>query len=221
VIDALAKKLQPLLSAELPKGWRESAPWGYPQQSELALIAGVFGAQIPENVTSAVAAEYMMRRPGKMLNDLGELAALSEDELGALLGSQWGGSQVLGVPRTRAAVIHDAASILGASGIVSAQNYRDAMKVRGDSVERMLREIRGVGVVTAESISVMMQADHRPDPEVVAFVVGLLGREALVLRHDDVLELLVTTARRLSVEPRVLAHALWLHVSARSGTELV
>ena len=116
--------LQRALSAELPRGWREAAPWGYPQQSELALIAGVFAAQVPQATAEQVASAFMMARPGRMLDDLADLAALTDDDVASALGDQWGASTVLGVPRRRAAVIREAAERLADAGIRSAREYR-------------------------------------------------------------------------------------------------
>ena len=74
--------------------------------------------------------------------------------------------------------------------------------------------MRGLGAVTSESISTMMQAEHRAGPDTVAYVLVTLGPDAGDLREPEVMALLRATARRLTVEPRVLLHALWSHLEA-------
>ncbi|WP_203654162.1 hypothetical protein [Demequina activiva] len=207
--DEWAVALQRALRDGLPAGWRESAPWGYPQQAELAVIAGVFAAQLPQSTAEEVAASYMMARPGRMLDDLSALAEVPVDDLSEMLGAAWGSSRVLGVTRLRAAVIADAAQQLVGEGVRSARQYRDAVAGDATAIDEALRRVRGLGGVSSEAISTMMQAEHRPGAVVVAHVRALLGDDGDAVADDDVLPLLRATARRLTVEPRVLLYALW------------
>lgn len=217
--DEWAIMLQRALSGTLPRGWRESAPWGYPEQSELALIAGVFAAQLPQPTAEEVAASYMMARPGRMLNDLDELSRIDHDELAGMLGSAWGASRVLGVPRLRAAVIADAARELVAEGVRTAKDYREAVLERGQDIDAALQRVRGLGGVTSEAISTMMQAEHTPGPIVVSRLRALLGDEGEDLATADVAPLVRATARRLTVQPRVLLYALWNTADVDAGHE--
>jgi hypothetical protein len=217
--DEWAVELQRALRAELPAGWRESAPWGYPQQAELAVIAGVFAAQTPMATAEEVAASYMMARPGRMLDDLADLAAVPETELSSMLGASWGASRVLGVPRMRAAVIVDAAQQLVTEGVRTAREYRAAVDGDARAIDAALRRVRGLGGVSSEAISTMMQAEHLPGPLVVAHVRGLLGDLSDEVPDAELLPLLRATARRLTVEPRVLLHALWRVVGVPDVTE--
>ncbi|WP_144018813.1 hypothetical protein [Demequina sp. NBRC 110056] len=211
--------VQRALSPELPRGWRESAPWGYPDQAELAVIAGVFAAQLPQATAEEVAGSYMMARPGRMLDDLHELADIPVEQLAPMLGPAWGTTRVLGVPRMRAAVIHDAARVLAAEGVRTARDYREATGDDARAIDGALQRVRGLGGVSSEAISTMMQAEHAPGPLVVGYLRRLLGDEGDALTDADVMPLVRATARRLTVQPRTLLYALWQIVDIETELE--
>ena len=217
VRDEWAVALKGALAASLPRGWRESAPWGYPDQSELAVIAGVFSAQVPLPAAQSVASAFMVARPGRMLDDLADLASMPVEDLTGCLGDEWGATTVLGVARLRAAVIGDVARGLAEAGIRSGAEYREAVRETPAAVDRLLQDVRGVGVVTSGAISTMLQAEPPPSARVAAHVRELLGEDGDAVDPDDLSPLIRATARRLTVEPRVLLHALWREVDAPAG----
>lgn len=206
--------LKGALAASLPRGWRESAPWGYPDQSELAVIAGVFSAQVPLPAAQSVASCYMMARPGRMLDDLEDLASVPVEDLTAMLGAEWGASTVLGQSRLRAAVIGDVARTLCDAGVRSGADYRREIAERPSQIDAALRGVRGVWTVTSGAISTMLQAEHPPSARVIEHVRELLGEDGAAVGDEELAPLLRDTARRLTVEPRVLLHALWREVDA-------
>lgn len=217
MIDDWGVALQRAVSTELPRGWRDAAPWGFPAQAELALIGGVFAAQVQGRVVDSLASRYMVARPGRMLDNLADLAAIAPDDLAAYLGDEWGGSTVLGVPRRRVEVILEAAGLLAEQGITSAARFREAATDASRAVESVLMSVRGIGPVTADSIAVHMQADLRPDTRMVAFIADSVGEDAIALGVDGASDALTEAARRMSVQRRVLQHALWTIITANDA----
>ena len=211
--------LQRAVSADLPRGWRDAAPWGFPAQAELGLIGGVFAAQVPGRVVDSLASRYMVARPGRMLDNLGDLAQIPADDLARFLGDEWGSSTVLGVPRRRVEVILEAAGLLADQGVTSAAGFREAAADASRGVERTLMSVRGIGPVTADSIAVHMQADLRPDTRLVAFIADSIGEDAIALGADGASGALTEAARRMSVQRRVLQHALWALMTAGDVAE--
>ncbi|BDZ61279.1 hypothetical protein Lsed01_02453 [Demequina sediminis] len=216
MVENLVPELRAALTGILPDGWRDAAPWGFPSQSELALITGVFAAQLPAAAVADIADTVMRRRAGSMLDDLADLVAIEPVDLRAVIGERWGDSTVLGVPRRRADVIHEAARLLVGTGIRTAKDFQDAVREREASVANLLLAVRGLGPGTWESIGFMAHATIRPGADVVGFVRSLLGGAGDHLDSTEVRELVRLTARRYAAEERVLAYALRRHVDQRT-----
>lgn len=214
-MDEWVKTLQRELSATLPSGWRDDAPWGYPQQAELALIAGVYGAQVTQQGVAEVVDSYMRTASRMMLDDLTALANTPLAELIVGVGTRWGDTNVLGVPVLRIAVVREAAVALAGAGVVSAADYREAIEKREGELERLLLSIRGLGPGTWETIAFMMHAKVRPNEEVVAFLRRLLGDSGQDLVEEHVDELVRLTSRRFAVDQRVLVHAIEQYIDQR------
>ncbi len=210
--------LRAALGEVLPGAWRDSAPWGYPAQSELALITGVFASQVTAASVAEIADTVMRRTPGRMLDDLVALVDAEPAGIGHLIGERWGDSTVLGVPRRRADVIHEAARLLVGTGIRHATELQEAVREREASVANLLLAIRGLGAGTWESIAFMAHAPLRPGADVVAYLRSLLGPAGEHLEGEEARRLLALTARRFAVEERVLAFALRQLVDSRSRT---
>lgn len=206
--------LQRAVTTQLPRGWRDAAPWGFPAQAELGLIGGVFAAQVQARVVDSLASRYMVARPGRMLDNLADLAAIGADDLAGFLGDEWGASTVLGVPRRRVEVILEAARRLADHDIVTAARFREAALDPAHEVDQILVAVRGIGPVTADSIAVHMQADLRPDTRLVAFIADQIEVDAIELGVGGAVDALTEAARRMSVQRRVLQHALWRIVTA-------
>jgi hypothetical protein len=211
VTDAVARVLREKLAAILPEGWRDSAAWGFPSQSELALVAGVFGAQVSTAAVGEVVDQYMLAKRGQMLDDLRVIADGSLKDLIAAVGPRWGDTNVLGVPVLRAQVAHEAAQVLVQNGVISAQDLRD----RGNDQELQLRllKIRGLGQGTWVEIAYMAHVPLLPDARTVALIADLAGEE-VASSPEQVDVLLKATARRFAVERRSLDHALASHLNA-------
>mgnify|MGYP002277452438 FL=1 len=215
MVEDLVPELRGALAGVLPSGWRDSAPWGFPAQSELALITGVFAAQIPPAAVGEIADNVMRRRPGHMLNDLAELVELEPAGVQGIIGERWGDTTVLGVPRRRSDVIHEAARLLVGTGIRTAAEFQEAVHEREASVASLLLAVRGLGPGTWESIAFMSHASLRPGADVAAYVRSLLGPAGEHLELAEVRELIRLTARKFAAEPRVLAFSLRQHVDAQ------
>ncbi len=202
--------LRGALAGILPTGWRDAAPWGYPGQSELALIAGVFAAQLQPQAVADIADSVMRRRPGSLLDDLADLAAVDPVDLRVVLGERWGDSTVLGVPRRRAEVIHEAALLLAHAGVRTAADLQDAARTRGEEISTLVQSIRGLGPGTWVSIAFMAHATALPDDAVVALVSSCTepAHPGTTLTRAEVAELIRLTAARLATDERVLAYAL-------------
>jgi hypothetical protein len=213
VTDPRPRVLYERLGELLPEGWRDAAPWGYPKQVELALIAGVFRAQVPQASADAVVDTVMRARPYALLDDLAELASAGPHGMVEALGPRWGDTNVLGVPVLRAWVIHSAAEALVAVGVRSADDLRAAAVERPDAVEGAVLGVRGLGRGTWEWIALLAHARMRPDPEMTALVSELVGEE---LDASGTSELLRLTARLFASEERVLAHAVQEHLGAQT-----
>lgn len=216
MVEDLVPELRAALGAVLPAGWRDSAPWGYPAQSELALVTGVYASQVPPASVAEIADNVMRRRPGRMLDDLAELVELEPDGVQHIIGERWGDSTVLGVPRRRAEVIHEAARLLVGTGIRTAKEFQEAVRDREASVANLLLAVRGIGPGTWESIAFMVHAPLRPGEDVAAYVRSLVGPAADALDLAEVRELIRLAARRFAAEQRVLAFALRQHVDERA-----
>ncbi len=215
VMDEWVKALHAELAGLLPSGWRDATPWGYPQQSELAVLAAVYGAQILPAGVAEVVDHYMRARPRLMLDDLRAIASATVADLAEAVGPRWGETTVLGVPVRRVAVVHDIAVALVAEGIVTAKQFREAVAEREDHFERLMLGIRGLGPGTWESLAFEMHAKIRPNAQVVELVYRALGDSAVELRAGDIDELMRRTARRFAVDQRVLEHALDQYFDAR------
>ncbi len=215
-------ELRAALGAVLPAGWRDSAPWGYPAQSELALITGVFAAQIPATAVAEIADTVMRRRPGKLLDDLADLVELEPDGISHVIGDRWGDTTVLGVPRRRAEVIHESARLLVGTGVRTAKELQEAVREREASVANLLLAVRGLGPGTWESIAFMVHAPLRPGADIATYVRSLLGPAGEELEIGEVRDLIRLTSRKFAAEQRVLAFALRQHVDerARMSSEL-
>ncbi len=202
--------LRAALAGILPQGWRDSAPWGYPGQSELALITGVFAAQLHAQAVADVADSVMRRRPGSLLDDLADLEAVDPVDLRRIIGERWGDSTVLGVPRRRADVIHEAARLLVHTGVRTSRDLQDAAITRGDHLATLLQSVRGLGPGTWASIAFMSHASVLPDDAVVALVRDSLEAERgdVVLDREKVGDLIRLSAARMAVDERVLSYAL-------------
>ncbi len=218
MVEDLVPNLRAALGGILPAGWRDAAPWGYPAQSELALITGVFASQLPEQAVADIADTVMRRRPGSSLDNLVDLAAIDPVDLRTILGERWGDSTVLGVPRRRADVIHEAARLLTHSGVRSAFDMQDAIRTRTDEVTKLLLSIRGLGPGTWASIAFMVHAPIPPNDDVLALVRDSLREapdaseeyvEAVeALDRSAVGDLIRRTAHRLASDERVLSYGL-------------
>ncbi len=214
MVEDLVPNLRAALGGILPAGWRDAAPWGYPAQSELALITGVFASQLPEQAVGDIADSVMRRRPGSSLDNLVELAAIDPVDLRSILGDRWGDSTVLGVPRRRADVIHEAARLLTHSGVRSAFDMQDAIRTRTDEVAKLLLSIRGLGPGTWASIAFMVHAPIPPNDDVVALVKESLAGSAEDAEVVDAMDrsaigdLVRRTAHRLGSDERVLSYGL-------------
>ncbi len=204
-----------LLGGLLQEGWRDAAPWGYPHQVELALIAGVFRAQTPQGNVDGVVDHVMHARSHSLLDDLGDLADGGVGGVVKTLGPRWGDTNVLGVPVLRAAVIHEAAVALLGVGVRSARDLQEAALQRPDAVSAAALAVRGLGPGTWESIAFLAHAQIPPDAAVVGFLGELL--EDADLNRDDAAELIRLTARRFASDERMLAHALRTHLDARDA----
>lgn len=209
--DARTQELYRQLSEVLPVGWRDDAPWGYPQQSELAVVAGVFRAQVPQAGVDAAIDTFMRARPHDLLDDLATTAAGGVDGVVAALGPRWGDTTVLGVPVRRAEVIHCAAEALVGEGVRSGEDLRAAVEERSDAVTAAVLGVRGLGLGTWEWICVFAQARVRPNPEVMRYVSTLVGAEKR-LGVDETTELLRLAARRFASDERALAAAIRAHL---------
>lgn len=205
--DERPRLLHERLGKVLPAGWRDAAPWGYPQQLELALIAGVFRVQVPQASADAVVDTVMRARPNAMLDDLGEVARRGVGAMVETLGPRWGDTNVLGVPVLRAQVIHSAATALVEVGVSSADELRTAAVERPDAVETAVLGVRGLGPRTWEWIALLAHARMRPEPELRAFVRDAIGADG-ALSPEETTELLRLTARRFASDERALAHAV-------------
>ncbi|MDN4476273.1 hypothetical protein QQX09_10440 [Demequina sp. SYSU T00192] len=220
MVEDLVPNLRAALGGILPAGWRDAAPWGYPAQSELALITGVFASQLPEQAVADIADTVMRRRPGSSLDNLVELAAIDAVDLRGIIGDRWGDSTVLGVPRRRADVIHEAARLLTHSGVRTAFDMQDAIRTRTDEVSRLLLSIRGLGPGTWACIAFMVHAPIPPNDDVVALVKESLAggppaedplerAETIeALDRSAVGDLIRRTAHRLGSDERVLSYGL-------------
>jgi len=213
VTDARPRQLHIRLGALLPEGWRDAAPWGYPQQVELALIAGVFRAQTPQANVDALVDYVMHSRSHSLLDDANELVEGGVDGVVASIGPRWGGTNVLGVPVLRAAVIHDAAEVLVGLGVRSSNDLHAVALAQPDDLKREILTVRGLGPATWEWIAFLAHAPVRPPPAVVALLGELL--EIDDLDRDEAAELIRLTARRFASDERVLAHALRAHLDDR------
>ncbi|WP_156165206.1 hypothetical protein [Demequina silvatica] len=200
--------LRAALGGILPAGWRDAAPWGYPAQSELALITGVFAAQLPAQSVADIADSVMRRRPGSSLDNLVDLAAIDPVDLRRVLGDRWGDSTVLGVPRRRADVIHESARLLSHAGIRTGLDLQDAIRSRTDEIRTLLLAVRGLGPGTWASIAFMVHAPIPPTDDVVELVKEALGEPGAELDRAGVGELIRLTAHRLASEERVLSYGL-------------
>mgnify|MGYP005812933125 CR=1 FL=1 len=209
--DERATALHAKLGELLPAGWRDSAPWGFPNQVELALVAGVFRAQVPQHSVNSVVDTFMRSRPTDLLDDLQNTASAGLDGVTAMLGDRWGATTVLGVPVRRAEVIHGAAVALVDVGVRTADDLRAACVEAPTRIEAAVHAVRGLGKGTWESIAFHCHARLRPDPEKVAFVSRQLDDPTLNVERTA--DLLSKTARRFAVEERTLRHAIteYLH----------
>jgi len=216
VTDELPRLLRTRLGQVLPTGWRDLAPWGYPQQAQLALVAGVFRAQTPQASVDWVVDTVMRARPHSMLDDLADFANGDVAEVVEMLGPRWGDTNVLGVPVLRAKVIFDAACALVELGIRSADDLRAAALDRPDAVETAVLGVRGLGPATWEWIALFCHARVRPDAEVIAYVSDLVDAPAR-LSVDATIELLAQTARVCGTQERTLTHAVRAFLDARTA----
>lgn len=214
--DDRALVLYNRLAQVLPEGWRDATPWGYPQQVELALIAGVFRAQVPQSLTDAVVDVVMRARPHAMFDDLNELAVAGTSGVIELLGVRWGDTNVLGVPVLRAEVIARAARGLVSLDIRSADDLRTAALQRPEAVETAVLAVRGLGIGTWEWIALLTHARIRPDAQVTQFVADAVGAEDR-LEPGETAELLRLAARRFASDERVLSHALREYLDDRAA----
>lgn len=214
-MDDLVPKLRAVLGEVLPASWRDAAPWGFPAQSELALITGVFASQVQPASVAEIADNVMRRRPGSMLDDLSELVDLEPDGVAHVIGDRWGDSTVLGVPRRRAEVIHEAARQLVSAGVRHSKELHAAVRDRDDAIAPMVLAVRGIGPGTWDSIAFMAHAPVRPGADVVMYIRHLLGPEGAHLEGDECRALIALTARRFASDERVLSFALRQMVEAR------
>ena len=213
--DELPRLLRTRLGEVLPAGWRDRVPWGYPQQAQLALVAGAFRAQTPQSSVDWVVDTVMRARPHSMLDDLADFADGDVAQVVDVLGPRWGDTNVLGVPVLRAQVIHGAAQALVGLGVRSASDMRDAAVERPDAVEAAVLGVRGLGPATWEWIALFCHARVRPDAEMIACISELIDAPAL-LSADDTIELLAQTARVCGTQERTLTHAVRAFLDART-----
>jgi hypothetical protein len=204
-----------LLAGLLPEGWRDAAQWGYPHQSELALIAGVFRAQTPQANVDELVDHVMHSRSHSLLDDLRDLANGGVEGVVKSLGPRWGDTNVLGVPVLRAVVIHGAATALVGAGVNSADDLREAAQTQPDAVRAAVLKVRGLGPATWEWITFLAHAPVPPDAAIVRFLGELLEDDKL--KRGDAAELIRLTARRFASDERMLAHALRTHLDAQAS----
>jgi hypothetical protein len=214
VTDPRPRELHQRLGSILQDGWRDSTPWGYPHQVELALIAGVFRAQTSQANVDQLVDTVMRSRVHSLLDDLAELANSGTKGIVTLLGPRWGDANVLGVPVMRASVIHDAAVALVALGVRSANDLRAAALKTPDAVEAAVLGVRGIGPGTWAWIAFLAHVPVRPGTKTISFVSEAVG-EGERLSADETAELLRLTARRFASDERVLAHAVHTYLDAR------
>lgn len=205
-MDGRAKELHAKLGGMLPEGWRDRAPWGFPNQVELGLVAGVFAAQVPQASVNSVVDTFMRARPSDFLDDLENTANAGVEGVVAMLGERWGDTNVLGVAVLRAAVIHGAAVALLDLGIRTSNDLRDAYAEAPTRVEKAVHSVRGLGKGTWEAIAFQCHVRLRPYPNVVAFFSEVLDDPTL--NADRTADLMRKTARRFAVEERTLAYAV-------------
>ncbi|WP_062465417.1 hypothetical protein [Demequina soli] len=231
MVEDLVPNLRAALTGLLPAGWRDAAPWGYPAQSELALVTGVFAAQLPPNAVAEIADSVMRHRPGSSLDNLADLAAIDPVDLRGVIGDRWGDSTVLGVPRRRADVIHEAARLLSHAGLRTGRDLDSAIRERGTEIERLLLAVRGLGPGTWASIAFMAHAAIPPGDDVVRLVSELVaghdaapepGDDAPVLDRAGVGRLVRLTATRLGTDERILSYTMrrLAEEHARAGTSM-
>ncbi|SEJ44883.1 hypothetical protein [Demequina mangrovi] len=210
MVETLVPSLHAGLVAMLPPGWRDSAPWGYPRHSELALIAGVFGAQLPAPAVGTVIDTVMVNRPQRGFDDLVDLVELGPIALRHILGARWGDSTVPGVDRLRADVVHEAAIALVESGVYNAASLGQVARQHTEELGMRLQDVHGLGPGTWASISFMAHVPSLPGHAVMRMVHQALAADHpdLELEPAEVAELLMLTAERMATRERVLAYAL-------------
>ena len=212
VTDERTLALYRNLGEVLPSGWRDATPWGYPKQLELAVVAGVFRAQVPQAGVDSVVDTFMRARPNDNLDDLSTMVGGGVAGTKAALGSRWGDTNVLGVPVLRAAVIHAAAEALLSVGVRSGADLRSAALERPDAIAAAFLGVRGLGQGTWESICVLAHARVRPNLLVMKYVESVVGGES-PLTADETTELLRLAARRFASDERVLSAAVRAYVA--------
>jgi len=200
------------LGEVLPSGWRDATPWGYPDQVELAVVAGVFRAQVPQAGVDSVVDTFMRARPHDLLDDLTTMVNGGVAGTKAALGPRWGDTNVLGVPVLRAAVIYAAAEALVQHGVRSGADLRAAALERPDDIAAAFLGVRGLGQGTWESICVLAHARVRPNALVMKYVESVVGSDT-PLGVDETTELLRLAARRFASDERVLSAAVRAYVA--------
>ncbi|WP_156162402.1 hypothetical protein [Demequina iriomotensis] len=219
MVESLVPSLRTGITVMLEPGWRDAAPWGYPRHSELALLAGVFGAQLSGPLVGNVVDTALRNRPDRQFDDLVDLVARGPIWLRHILGERWGDSTVPGIDRLRAEVIHEAAAALVESGVVDALSLSKVARRHTEALGERLQDVEGLGPGTWASISFMAHIPALPGHAVVRMV-----HEALAADHPDieltaleVAELLALTAERMATHERVLAYALSKHAGPSKG----
>ena len=210
-----ADKLRKAVNAALPKDWRTTAPIGYPNQIELALIASSFRGADEEDVAFQVTSRFMKARPGKRLDDLSELGMMVTAAIAAAVGEPFDTARVVGGGRLRVDLAGDIAASLAAVRIRTAADFREAALSRPIDLERTVTEVKHSGPTTFLQLATLLRADTRPGSGVADWVREQVGDPSM--SRADVHRTLQEAARKAGSEPFVLHFAIAQYVQATSG----
>ncbi len=202
------------MSSALPTDWRDSAPDGYPQQIELALVAAVFRGADEPDVAFQVTARYMQARPGKRLDDLSEMGRMTTGAIGEAVGPPFDAALAIGSKRLRVDIAGDLAASLSAFGVKSAQDFLAASRERGLALEKTCTDVSHSGPSTYLQLATLLRAEVRPAGEVASWV-----REAVrepEMSRSAVRTLLRETAAKSSIEPFMLHYAILRMLNERA-----
>jgi hypothetical protein len=208
----------------LRDGW-EPWPGGYPAEVELALIDAVFSiraayGQPADNATrraatgvQAVVGRWREYRH-EPADNLRRIAAMDVAEFERILGnrSKTGG-------RSKASAVHEAATNLVMTGIVSTADLKQQRR----HAEIAYTRVHGLGWVTFAYLCMLLgEMDVKADTWIVRFVTGALGRDAHPgqaqrLLHAAASQLRDDPGHTLPTTATDLDHAIWYSMSQEKG----